>query len=186
MMFRERRTNFMRMTILGKGMEVSDYLRESAEKQANKLSKYFRDDTPMQITMSIQHNRHIVEITIPYKGGVIRAEECSDDMYNSISGALKKIERQVLKYRTKLERDLRSGFDAQPVFEEQSEYDDHHEGRVVKTKKFAMKPMTVDEAIMQFELIGHPFYVFCNSETNAINVLYIRHDGDFGLIEPLE
>ena len=176
----------MRITILGKGMEVSDYLRDVAEKKANKLSKYFNDDTTMQITMSIQHNRHIVEVTVPYRGGVIRAEESSGDMYASIDASLKKLERQVLKYRTKLERDLRAGFDMQPVFQTEDEYEDNQEGRIVKTKKFRMKPMTIDEAIMQFELVGHPFYVFMNGESGKINVLYERHDGDYGLIEPEE
>ena len=185
MMHHERRMS-MRITIIGKGMEVSDYLKEVAEKQANKLSKYFPDDTPMQITMSIQRNRHIVEVTIPHKGGVIRAAEASGDMYASIGSALKKIEKQILRYRTKLERELKSGFDTHPVYEDEGEYDDDHEGKVVKTKKFNMKPMTVDEAIMQFELTGHPFYVFKESTTGLINVLYMRHDGDYGLIEPEE
>lgn len=176
----------MRITIFGKGMEVSDYLKEVAEKKAGKLSKYFNDDSEMQITMSIQHNRHIVEVTVSYKGGVIRAEESTGDMYASIDAALRKLEKQILKYRTKLEKELRSGFDVSPVYEQDDEYDDNHEGRIVKTKKFHMKPMTIDEAVMQFELTGHPFYVFRNSETEQINVLYVRHDGDFGLIEPQE
>ncbi|MBQ9949215.1 MAG: ribosome-associated translation inhibitor RaiA [Clostridia bacterium] len=177
----------MRISIIGKGMEVSDYLREVAEKQAEKLSKYFNDDTQMQIIMSIQRNRHIVEVTIPYRGGTIRAAEATGDMYASMGAALKKIEKQVLKYRQKLAQDLKSGFDPAPVYEENDdEYEDNHEGRLVKTKMFTMKPMTVDEAIMQFELTGHPFYVFRNSASEQINVLYMRHDGDYGLIEPVD
>ena len=175
----------MRISITGKGMEVSDYLKEVAEKQASKLSKYFPDDTQMQITMSIQRSRHIVEVTIPHNGGVIRAAEATGDMYASIGASLKKIEKQVLKYRTKLERELKKGFDVEPVYEE-SDYEDNHEGQIVKTKKFAMKPMTVDEAVMQFELTGHPFYVFREINSGDINVLYVRHDGDYGLIVPQE
>lgn len=183
MMCHERR-KLMRITITGKGMEVSEYLQNVAEKQAGKLSKYFPDDTQIQITMSIQHNRHIVEVTIPNKGGIIRAEEATGDMYASINAALKKIERQVLKHRTKLEKELKGGFDPNEYVYGEKDDGDDYEAKLVKTKRFSMKPMTVDEAIMQFELIGHPFYVFRNGKTDEVNVLYMRHDGDYGLIEP--
>lgn len=174
----------MRITIMGKGMEISEYLREVTQKQAAKLEKYFRDDTQMQIIMSIQHNRHIVEVTIPYRGGIIRAEEATGDMYASINAALKKIEKQVLKHRTKLEKELRSGFDiSEQVFVESEDEINNYDGRIVKTKHFAMKPMSVEEAIMQLELLDHQFYVYRDSQTDSINVIYKRHDGDYGLIE---
>ena len=173
----------MRITVTGKGIEVSDYLENVANKQASKMSKYFPDDTQMQINMSIQHSRHIVEVTIPYRGGVIRAVEATGDMYASLNNALKKIERQVIKHREKLSKELKTGFTEEPVYESDDEQD-ISSGTIVKTKHFNMKPMTIDEAIMQFELLDHPFYVFRDIDTNEINVLYIRHDGNYGLIVP--
>lgn len=173
----------MRITITGKGMEVSEYLNEVAQKQAGKMSKYFPDDTQMQINMSIHKNSHIVEVTIPWKGGTIRAEEISGDMYASINSALKKIEKQIIKHRRKLEKELKGGIDmSEYVYNEPGEVEEGNK-EIVKTKRFAMKPMTVEEAIMQFELIDHPFYVFKNGNTGMINVLYSRHDGNYGLIE---
>ena len=165
----------MRISITGKNIEVSDYLRELALKKMAKLEKYFPADTAAQVTMAVEKNRHIVEVTIPYAGGVIRGEEVTGDMYASIDNVIAKVERQIIRYRTKLEKNLKlDAFDT-PIPELGEEEDD--EGPRVK-------PMSVDEAVLQMDLLGHSFFVFTNSDTDDINVLYKRKDGNLGLIEP--
>ena len=173
----------MRISITGKNIEVSDYLRELALKKMAKLEKYFPADTAAQVTMAVEKNRHIVEVTIPYAGGVIRGEEVTGDMYASIDNVIAKVERQIIRYRTKLEKNLKlDAFDT-PIPELGEEEDD--EGpRVVRVKRFSIKPMSEEEAVLQMDLLGHSFFVFMNSETNDINVLYKRKDGNLGLIEP--
>lgn len=174
----------MRVQIAGKGMEVSDYLKELVTKKVSKLQRYFDEDTEAHITMSIQKSRHIVEVTIPFDGVVLRGEEATGDMYASVDGVLKKLEKQIHKHRTALKKRLRDG-----AFT--TEDDEHRSGGasekmpdIVRTKRFVVKPMDIEEAKMQMELLGHQFFVFRNAKTNEINVLYQRHDGDLGLIEP--
>lgn len=172
----------MRISITGKNIEVSEYLRDLAEKKMSKLDRYFPADTVAQVTMAVEKNRHIVEVTIPYSGGIIRGEEVTGDMYASIDNVIAKLERQIIRYRTKLEKNLKAeAFNNEPL----PEYDDYDEGpSIVKVKRFSIKPMSVDEAVLQMELLGHSFFVFTNADTEDINVLYKRKDGNLGLIEP--
>ena len=177
----------MRISITGKGLEVSDYLRELIDKKVGKLERYFPQDTEVQVTLSVEKTRHIVEVTIPYEGGIIRAEEVTGDMYASVDNVLDKLEKQIIRHRTKLEKNLRSGAFRyeQPVYIAAYEEADEEEGpRIVRVKRFNIKPMSEEEAMLQAELLGHSFYVFTNAETNDINVLYKRKDGNYGLIEP--
>ncbi|MDO5112595.1 MAG: ribosome-associated translation inhibitor RaiA [Clostridia bacterium] len=177
----------MRISITGKNMEVSDYLSDLVTKKVAKLDKYFPEDTEAIVTMGVEKNRHIVEVTIPYTGGIIRGEEASGDMYASIDNVLAKLERQIVRHRTKLEKNLRAGAfkGGAPAFiPAEEEFVEEEEYRVVKTKRFDMKPMTVEEAMLQIDMLGHNFYVFTNGDTNEINVIYKRKDGNFGLIEP--
>ena len=176
----------MRIIISGKKMDVSDYLRQLVEKKANKLNRYFNDETDVFVTLSIEKSRHIAEITVPFDGVVLRTQESSGDMYASIDAALKKLERMIRKHRTKLEKRLHeNAFEsAEPLFGEDVDDFGETEARIVRVKKFPMKPMSVEEAQMQIELVGHSFFVFMNSATNEVNVLYKRMDGDYGLIEP--
>ena len=174
----------MRISITGKNIEVSDYLRDLAMKKMAKLERYFPSDTVAQVTMAVEKNRHIVEVTIPYAGGVIRGEEVTGDMYASIDNVIAKVERQIIRHRTRLEKNLRSDAFEAPVPTEFMDEDEEETGRVVKVKRFSVKPMSEEEAILQMDLIGHSFFVFMNSETNEINVLYRRKDGNLGLIEP--
>lgn len=173
----------MRVTISGKGMEVSDYLKDLATKKVSKLRRYFDENTEAQITMSIQKSRHIVEVTIPFDGVVLRGEESSGDMYASVDGVVKKLEKQIHKHRTALKKRLRD--DAFSKKYDTFEIDEKSPA-IVRTKRFVVKPMDIEEAKMQMELLGHQFFVFRNAKTNEINVLYQRHDGDLGLIEPDE
>lgn len=171
----------MKITIIGKNIEISEYLRNLTNKKVSKLERYFPQDTEVQVTMSVEKNRHIVEVTIPYSEGLIRGEEVTGDMYASIDNVIAKLEKQIIRYRTKLEKALRYDDDSSvPSYEEEED-----EGpQIVKVKRFSMKPMSIEEAILQMELLNHSFFVFTNGETNDINVLYRRKDGNYGLIEP--
>lgn len=172
----------MRISISGKNMEVSDYLYDLINKKVMKLERYFPENTVASVTMAVEKNRHIVEVTIPFDGGIIRSEEVTGDMYASIDKVVAKLEKQIIKHRTKLEKSLREeAFSMGAV--DYSEYDSEPDARLVKVKSFEMKPMTVDEAMLQLDLLGHSFFMFRNAQTDEINVLYKRKDGNFGLIE---
>ena len=174
----------MRVNIAGKGMEVSDYLKEIVTKKVSKLQRYFDEDTEAHITMSIQRSRHIVEVTIPFDGIVLRGEEATGDMYASIDGVLKKLEKQIHKHRTALKKRLHENAFTKEDDAFELSLADEKTPTVVRTKKFVVKPMDIEEAKMQMELLGHQFFVFRNAVTNEINVMYLRRDGDYGLIEP--
>lgn len=176
----------MRISITGKNLEISDYLRDLVEKKVGKLDRYFPQDTEAFVTLSMERNRHIVEVTIPYDGGVIRGEEVTGDMYASIDNVLDKLEKQFFRHRTKLEKSLRSGAFKyeEPLFGDVYEDSEDDGPKIIRVKKFNVKPMSEEEAMLQIEMIGHSFYVFLNADTEEINVLYKRKDGNYGLIEP--
>ena len=177
----------MRIMISGKNMEVSEYLKGLVEKKAAKLKRYFKEGTEVHVTLSIEKSRHIAEVTVPFDGVVFRTEESTGDMYSSIDAALKKLERQIRKHRTKLEKRLRDdAFDIpQPEYGEDVDNEGEEEAaQIVRVKHFTVKPMDVAEAQMQMELLGHSFFVFTNAKTNETNVIYKRKDGNLGLIEP--
>ena len=172
----------MKISIFGKNIEVSDYLENIVNKKNRKLDKFFSDETEAVVTLAVEHNRHIAEVTIPYDGGVIRAEEVTGDMYASIDNVINKIEKQVHKFRKRIEKDHRANI----FSSEEIDYEEEEEQgpRIVRVKQFDIKPMSEEEAMLQIELLGHSFYVFENAETGSINVLYRRNDGNYGLIEP--
>ena len=173
----------MRITISGKNIEVTQGLKEAVYEKLDKLDKYFTSDTEAIVTLSVEKNRQKIEVTIPIKGSVIRAEEVSDDMYVSIDLVQEIIERQMRKHKTRLANRYRSGGLLQPAYLEM-EADDPDEVRIVRTKKFAIKPMDPEEACLEMELSGHSFFVFRNSETDDVNVVYKRKGNTYGLIEP--
>jgi putative sigma-54 modulation protein len=173
----------MRYTIVGKNIEVTNALRDVTISKFSKLEKYFTPDTEAQITMSVLKQKHIIEVTIPIKGSVIRAEEDDENMYAAVDEVLDVLERQILKHKKKLvTRHRHHGHFRDTFIEEEHDED---EGIVIKrSKRFAMKPMDAEEACMEMELLNHDFFVFRNSETEEVNVVYKRKDGKFGLIEP--
>lgn len=179
----------MNIIISGKNIEVSDYLRNVVEKKAKKLGRYFKPDTEMHVMLSIEKSRHIAEVTILVDGIVLRGEEATGDMYSSIDVVLKKLERQMRKHRTKLEKRLRDdAFESETIYEyydEAEDADSDDAPRIVRNKKFVARPMDIDDAVMQMELLGHSFFVFRNMHNNEVNVLYRRSDGNYGLIEPM-
>jgi len=175
----------MRFKVVGKYIVVTEALKEAAVKKVGKLDKYFRRDAEATITMSVQKNRHIVEVTIPFEGGLLRAEEDSPDMYASIDKVIDSLERQIRRNKTKLEKKVHDGsLRFENIKFDDDEVEEEPKFEVVRTKKFAIKPMTVEEAILQMNLLGHQFFMFSNAETNEANVVYRRKDGNYGLIEP--
>jgi putative sigma-54 modulation protein len=174
----------MDITITGKNMEVSDYLKELVDKKVGKLKKYFKPNTVAHVTLNIEKSRHIAEVTIPFDGIVMRGEEAATDMYAAIDGALLKIERQIMKHRTKLEKKLHQDAynTGELVYQESGETDEPK--KVVKTKRFDLKPMSMEEAALQMELLGHSFFVYRDATSDNINVLYMRKDGNIGHIDP--
>lgn len=175
----------MKINVRGKNMEVSPALQEYLEKRMGKLEKYFDSQIEVQVTMSIVKDDHIVEATISIDGLLLRGEETSQDIYASIDMVVDKLERQMHKYKTKINRKLRqSGIKDLNEQIVETKPEEEAEPVVVRTKRFAMKPMPVEEAILQMNLLGHSFFVFANADTDEINVLYVRKDGNYGLIEP--
>jgi putative sigma-54 modulation protein len=165
-------------------MDVGNRLKERITKKVGKLEKFFYPETEAVATFSIQKNWHILEMTIVQNGITFRAEEKSDDMYVSIDKAVDVIERQIRKNKTRLARKLHENAFRNADFDESSYIVEDPEYRVVRTKKFAVKPMPVDEAILQMNLLGHEFFVFTNADSKQVNVVYKRKDDSYGLIEP--
>ena len=174
----------MKFIISGKNIEVTPGLKAAVQDKIGKLEKYFTPDTEVHVTLSVEKDRQKIEVTIPVKGSVIRSEQVSSDMYVSIDLVEEVIERQLRKYKNKLIDKHQEGGSFQSEFmAEEAEVDDG-EIKIVRTKRFGMKPMFPEDACVQMELLGHNFFVFSNAETDEVNVVYKRKDGAYGLIEP--
>lgn len=185
---------FMKIMTYAKNVEVTSSLKEYAEKKVQKLEKYFENEPiEVNITFEVEKERHIVEVTAYVGGLILRGEEETGDLYASVDGVMEKLERQVHKYKTKINKKLiEKEQEIQEEYREkrrkevlsQNEEEDF-EPNIVRTKRFAVKPMNVEEAVMQMDLLDHDFFVFSNAETEEVNVVYKRKDGDYGLIEPI-
>ena len=176
----------MRITITGRNIELTDGIKEAVNDKLSKLEKYFKPDTDVFVTLSVEKERQKIEVTIPTKGHVIRSEQVSNDMYVSIDLVEEIIERQLKKYKRKL---TDSRYDGAEFFNQDyldNDYADEDEIKIIRSKKFDMKPMYPEDACIQMELLGHDFYVFINAETEKINVVYKRKGASntYGLIEP--
>lgn len=171
----------MKVTVIAKNMELTDALKEIVQKKISKLEKYFEKNVEAKATLSVQKNRQIIEVTIPFNGVILRGEESTSDMYKSLDLVEDKLERQIRKQKTRLSRkhggSVRFGeIDVKPIEED--------EGQLVKVKKFGVKPMNSEEAILQMDLLGHNFFVYQDADSSRVNVVYKRKDGDYGLLEP--
>ena len=173
----------MRYKITGRNISVTPGLKAAVEEKIGKLERYFNQDTEAIITLSVEKERQKIEVTIPVKGTIIRAEQESNDMYVSIDLVEEIIERQLKKYKNKIVDKKQAAIAFSDYFMNE-EYESDDEVKIVKVKRFAMKPMDPEEACVQMELLGHAFYVFLNSETDQVNVVYKRKGNTYGLIEP--
>ena len=175
----------MKFIIIGKNIEVTSGLREAVENKLGKLERYFTPDTEIHVTLSVQKERQKIEVTIPVKGDIIRSEQVSSDMYVSIDLVEEVIERQLRKYKNKLiARHQEGGNFKQEFYETDDLIPDEDEVQIVRTKRFGIKPMYPEDACVLMNLVGHDYFVFCNAETDEVNVVYRRKNGSFGLIEP--
>ncbi len=177
--------DIMRITITGRNIDLTQGLKDAVEEKLSKLEKYFKPDTDVYVTLSVEKERQKIEVTIPTKGHVIRSEQVSNDMYVSIDLVEEVIERQLRKYRTKLSsKKIAAAELFTPEFLEADDSEDDEEVKIVRTKRFGMKPMYPEDACIQMELTGHDFFVFRNAETDEVNVVYKRKGNTYGLIEP--
>ena len=177
----------MRLQVKGKNVEVSDTLKTYAQEKLGKLDKHLNAAARLELELAVEKNpsiaeNQIAEATVWTKGPVLRARESSQDMRASIDLLVEKLERQARRYRDKRRRgpgrNAGAGAETIPVVP------DEDSPVIVKTKQFAVKPMSPEEAVLQLELIGHDFFVFQNGDSNDVNVVYRRRDGNYGLIEP--
>jgi putative sigma-54 modulation protein len=180
--------------IRGERIEVTEALRDYVEKKVSKLEKFF--DAPptseVNVKLSVVKDLHSVEVMIPLTGVMLRAEEKNGDMYASIDLVVDKLERQIRKHKTKVNRKFRQEGGLRTLFKENFEavaeagrfQEDEDELELVRTKKFTLKPMDIEEAILQMNMVGHSFFVFTNMDSEEVNVVYKRNDGKYGIIEP--
>ncbi|SHH20992.1 ribosome hibernation-promoting factor, HPF/YfiA family [Tepidibacter thalassicus] len=174
----------MKLTIVGKNMELTEGIKAAIEEKLSKIEKYFNDDIDVRATVRAKKNRQTIEVTIiPISGNIIRAEDSEENLYAAIDVVVDKLSKQLRKYKTKL---INKHHDNGSIRFENIDgiYDNKDdEIKIVRRKKFGFKPMNEEEAILQMELLGHNFFVFTNSETDEMNVVYKRKSGGYGIIE---
>jgi len=172
----------MKVQVRGRNIEVTDALKDYISKRVGKLDRYIDNLGDAQVTMTVEKDSHRIEVTIPVNGMILRGEESTGDMYTSTDLVVEKLEKQIQKHKGKLlKRGIRVTNMQKPSTS--TEFDEEAP-RLVRTKRFAIKPMPVEEAVLQMNLLGHNFFVFSNAETEQVNVVYRRKDGNFGIIEP--
>ncbi len=180
----------MKFIITGRRIQITDGLRDRIHKKIGKLDKFFHDDIEAHVTLEVEKERQMVEVTIPFHGIILRAEEENHDMYSAIDKVVDHLERQIRKYKTRISKKLKANaFHGEPISTitapaTMKEVQEEGEFSVVKTKRFAIKPMNIEEAILQMNLLGHQFFVFSDADSEDVNVVYKRKDGNYGLIEP--
>ncbi len=184
----------MKITVTGKNIMVTEALKAYVEKRVGRLDRYlqgFRKEIEANVILSVEGNFHITEVTIELGAIILRGEERTTDMYTSIDGVVEKIERQIRKYKTRIKLKNRSETREalreinQKLLDVPDNSEEEDEGiKLVRRKRFVLKPMSVEEAVMQMDLLGHDFFVFLDDEDNEVHVVYKRKDGNYGLIEP--
>ena len=177
----------MKLTITARNMVVTPAITQRIEKKTETMGRYLRPDTEMLIKLRKEKKLRIVEITVPMGKNVILRSEASaeDNLFLAIDQALAKMERQIRKHRTKLGKNLREEIPDVPEFiEEDDDTAEEKDRKIVKRKTFPVRPMSVEDAMIEMELLGHNFFAFVNIDTEQTNVLYLRKDGDLGLLEP--
>ena len=173
----------MKITYTARKVNLRDNFKESVEKKLKKFEKIFSEDAAVNVVVTLNKNDQTVEITIRDNSMVYRAEKTLPEMNDALDKCVDVLGRQLRKNKAKLEKKLKSGsiddlFEIAPVEVEQEEY------KLVRTKQIPLKPITIDEAILQMNMVSHKFYMFTNVDTNQVNVVYVREDGAYGLLEP--
>lgn len=181
----------MNFNIRGENIEVTPAIRSYVEKKVGKLERFFDEPltSPVHVNLQVINKQQIIEITIPMTQLLLRGEETHTDMYAAIDLVVEKLERQIRKHKTKVNRKFRQEGSLKYMFTNElgngvTVEEDEDELEIVRTKRFSLKPMDAEEAILQMDMIGHSFFVFSNAVTNETNVVYLRKDGRYGLIEP--
>lgn len=181
--YKIKELGIMRFIITGRNIDVTEGLKSAVEEKLGKLDRFFAVETEVNVTLSVEKERQKIEVTIPVKGNIIRSEQVSSDMYVSIDLVEEVIERQLKRYKNKIVDKQQNASEFAPEYIEK-EYEDEEEIKIIRSKRFGIKPMVPEEACVQMELLGHNFFVFLNAETNEVNVVYKRKGNTFGLIEP--
>lgn len=177
----------MQVVVNGKNIDVTSALRNYVEKKAVKLERFFQDqeEVLVNVTLRVEKEIHVAEVTMDLKGVVVRGEGKTSDMYVSIDSAFERIERRFGKFRSKIQKRIQGPKISQvSIPTDDLAEQEAKEFKIVRTKRFALKPMDAEEAVMQMELLGHNFFVFFNASSDEVNVVYKRKDGNYGLIEP--
>lgn len=173
----------MKVQVRGRNIDVTEALKDYVVKRLGKLDKYIDNFGDAQVTLTVEKESHRIEVTIPINGMILRGEESTGDMYTSTDLVVEKLEKQIGRYKGKLQKRGARFVNGQK-FAVPAIPDGEDGPRLVRTKRFAIKPMPVEEAVLQMNLLGHNFFVFSNAETEQVNVVYKRKDGNYGLIEP--
>lgn len=174
----------MNIIVTGRHLDITPALKKYADEKIKKFSRYLSNISEAIVTLSVEKYRHKVEVLLKVNGVLIQAEGITGEIYSSIDEVVEKLERQVKKYKEKLVSHRKGEGKTGGIQPEASPLEE--EGRIIKNKKFELKPMSPDEAAMQMELLDKDFFVFTNDGSGNINVIYRRKDGNFGLIEPME
>lgn len=174
----------MNVIVTGRHLEVTPALKDYAEKKVTRFDRYLSNISEAVVTLSVEKYRHKVEVLLKVNGVLIQAEGITGDVYSSIDEVAEKLERQIKKYKEKLVSHRKS--EGKTGVEAAEEAVPSDVGRIIKNKRFELKPMSPDEAAMQMELLDKDFFVFTNDNSGDINVIYRRRDGNFGLIEPVK
>lgn len=174
----------MKLKIAERRYNATEKMKEKIEKKLSKFDKFFGEETEAQVVLEKEKDRETCEVTIFFGDTIFRMEETTKDMYNSVDECIENLKKQIRKHKTKLENKYKNKNYTEDVWDFADEYDDEEEDfRIVKSKLIAVKPMFVEEAILQMNLINHEFFVFRNAETERIDIVYKRKNGDYGLIE---
>ena len=174
----------MRIELVARNYEPAEHLKRIVSEKLEKLDKYFSDDAKAKVCLKKEGNTCVLEVMLDYAGKLVRAEVESNNFYENIDKVLPKLEGQIRKYRTKFDKHSKNSAYKEQAIYAVNDVPDVKQGKVVKEKRFKMLPMTAEEAAQEMELLGHNFYVYKNIKTDTINVIYLRKDGEYGIIEP--
>lgn len=178
----------MKFVVQGKGIEVTDHLHDYIEKKLGRLDRYLSTITEARVELSAEktrssQDRQVAQVTIRANRAILRAEERTSDIFTSVDMVMDKIKRQIDRYKSK-RRDKSRNAPVEDMLIEESPEIEEEQGSIVRVKRFRVTPMTSEEAIEQMELLGHDFFVFYNVDEGVLNVVYGRHDGNYGLLQP--